>query len=150
MRCAGLVAWGLRRFIHVRRVLAMVALLAALPASSCDDGPGKIKAVECRVDEDCDASELGICDIAACVEGRCELDSRPDGHRCDDSDPLTGEDACLSGVCAGTAKACEDDLGPCLMAVGDPVTGECLVEPVENGSPCDDANACTQADSCQT
>jgi hypothetical protein len=150
MRCAELVAWGLRRLTHVRRVLAMGALLAALPASSCDDGPGKIKAVECRVDEDCDASELGICDIALCVEGRCELDSRPDGHRCDDSDPLTGEDACLSGVCAGTAKACEDDLGPCLMAVGDPVTGECLVEPVENGSPCDDANACTQADSCQT
>lgn len=149
MRCAGLVAWGLRRLTHVRRVLAMGALLAALPASSCDAGPGKVKAVECRVDGDCDGSDLGICDVAVCVENRCELDSRPDGHRCDDSDPLTGKDACVSGICAGIAKECEDDLGPCLTAVHDPVTDECIVEPVDDGSPCDDADACTQADSCQ-
>jgi hypothetical protein len=130
-------------------MLAMTALLAALPASSCDGGPGKVKVVECRTDADCDASELGVCELASCVENRCQLDSKPDGHRCDDRDPLTGEDACIAGICAGTDKHCEDDLGPCLVAVHDPVTDECTVEPVEHGTPCDDGDACTQRDSCQ-
>lgn len=145
----GLVAWGLKRFVHVRQALAVLALLAALPASGCGEGTGKQKAVECRTDDDCDASDLGICDVASCVEGKCELSTLPDGVRCDDSDPLTGEDACLSGICAGTSKQCGDDLGPCLKAVRDPISDECVVEPVEDGVPCDDADACTQRDVCE-
>jgi hypothetical protein len=151
MPSGGLLAWGSRFGLRARALgLALgFPLLGSLGNVGCGSEDGKHTAVECRSDEDCDATELGVCDVATCVEGRCQLDSQPDGHRCDDSDPLTGEDACLSGICAGVALTCEDELGPCLKSVYDPESDECVVEPVEDGVPCDDADACTQLDSCQ-
>src|SRR5688572_33213 len=113
MRSDGLSVWGLKRWNHVRRALAIAALLAGLPAASCGESPPKNKAVECLTDDDCEDTELGICDKATCENNRCEVSSLPDGLRCDDSDPVTGEDACLDGICAGTLKECDDDLGPC-------------------------------------
>jgi hypothetical protein len=127
----------------------MAALLAGLPASSCGEAPAKHRTVECRTDDDCDSSDLGICEVVSCQENVCEVSTLPDGERCDDSDPMTGEDACLSGVCAGSDKQCEDDLGPCLKAVHDPASDECVVEPVDDGVVCDDDDACTQVDACQ-
>ncbi len=62
---------------------------------------------------------------------------------------MTGEDACVSGICAGVVVTCDDDLGPCLKAVHDPETDECTVEPVDDETPCDDDDACTQVDTCQ-
>jgi|GEM_PF-2009916 len=147
MACEGLLVGGLRQWLSVRsRVLATLALLVL---TACGSGDGKKRAVECQTTDDCDASTLGICDTVSCEENRCVLDTQPDGHRCDDSDPLTGEDACVSGICAGVVKTCEDDLGPCLKAVHDPETDECTVEPVDDETPCDDADACTQVDTCQ-
>jgi hypothetical protein len=146
MSCHGLWAWGAKRWIAVR---GSIALLTALSLVGCGEGEGRKKSVECQSTEDCDTSELGICDTVACEEHRCVVSQLPDGERCDDADPLTGKDACLSGVCAGSSKTCEDDLGPCLKAVHDPETDECRVEPVEDGAPCDDDNACTQADACR-
>lgn len=147
------MAWGIRLCVRVRALGAALVwpllTLGSLGSAGCGSGDGKHSAVECRLDEDCIADDLGVCDVATCVDGRCKLDSQPDGHRCDDSDPLTGEDACLSGICAGVLKTCEDDLGPCLKAVYDKKADECVVEPVEDGAPCDDEDACTQLDSCQ-
>ncbi|HEX2875109.1 MAG TPA: hypothetical protein VHP33_27850 [Polyangiaceae bacterium] len=142
----GLLAGGLS-WIRLRARVVLAAGLLTLAA--CGNGEGKKRAVECQSTADCDASVLGICDVVECVENRCEVSTLPDGRRCDDSDPLTGEDACTDGICAGVVKTCEDDLGPCLKAVHDPETDECVVEPVENDTPCDDADACTQLDSCQ-
>ena len=147
MVCDGLIVGGLRRWLSMRaRAWLTVALLAL---AACGNGEGKKRAVECQTSDDCDASTLGECDLVSCEENRCVPDSRPDGHRCDDSDPLTGKDACVSGICAGVVKVCEDDLGPCLKAVHDPETDECTVEPVDDETPCDDDDACTQVDTCQ-
>jgi hypothetical protein len=145
MPCHGLWAWGAKRWFAARAVMAMLAALSVL---ACGEGDGRKKAVECQTTEDCDGATLGICDSVACEENRCVESRLPDGERCDDEDPLTGRDACLSGVCAGTAKTCEEDLGPCLKAVHDPETDECRPEPVEDGAPCDDEDACTQVDAC--
>jgi hypothetical protein len=143
------VGWGHKRGNRLRTVLVVFAALFGLPVTGCGEGDGKHRSVECRTDDDCDDSELGICDTVSCVENRCEPGRKPDGHRCDDSDPMTGEDACLDGLCAGTNKQCGDELDPCLKAVHDPETDECVVEPVDDGVPCDDDDACTQADTCQ-
>lgn len=142
-----LVAWG-RKQQAVLRAWSVVVLALALGSSACGSGSGSKRAVECRTDADCDGSELGICQTAACENNRCVEEQLPDGQRCDDDDPVTGEDACLDGLCAGTVKDCDDELGPCLRAVFDPVSGECVVEPADDGVECDDGNACTQADTC--
>ncbi|RYZ10213.1 MAG: hypothetical protein EOO73_01155 [Myxococcales bacterium] len=141
----GLRAWGAKRWFAVR---ACALLVTALFALSCGEGDGRKKAVECQTTDDCSASDLGVCDTVACEDNRCVQSSLRDGARCDDADPLTGNDACSKGVCAGTAKTCEDELGPCLKAAYDPETDSCSPQPVEDGAPCDDDNACTQSDSC--
>ncbi len=143
----GLRAWGARHgtgtCTHVFLALALFVLAA------CGSGDGRKRAVQCRTDDDCDASSLGVCDTVTCTANKCELGTLPDGHRCNDEDPLTGKDACLSGICAGVVMTCDEDLGPCLKAVHDPVTDECTVEPVDDGEPCDDDDGCSQVDSCQ-
>ncbi len=143
----GLRAWGakLRTAVRARSVAALALCFLA----ACGSGDGRKRAVECQTDDDCDPSTLGVCDTVSCVANSCQLDTLPDGHRCNDEDPLTGQDSCLSGICAGVVLSCDDDLGPCLKAVHDPVTDECTVEPVDDGEPCDDDDACTQLDSCQ-
>jgi hypothetical protein len=147
MACEGLLVGGLERW---RSACAwLVCALALLTLAGCGSGDSKKHAIQCNTADDCDASTLGVCDTVSCEDNRCEIGSQPDGHRCDDSDPLTGEDACVSGICAGVVKTCDDDLGPCLRAVHDPVTDECMVEPADDDTPCDDDDACTQLDSCQ-
>ncbi len=143
----GLRAWGAKHWTAACAHLFVALALFVLAA--CGSGDGKKRAVECQTDVDCDTSELGVCDTVACVANQCELSTLPDGHRCNDADPLTAQDACLSGICAGVAMDCDDELGPCLKAVHDPVTDECTVEPVDDGATCDDEDACTQVDACQ-
>jgi len=60
-------------------------------------------------------------------------------------------DVCQSGICLGTQEticqaqdACHD-IGVC-----DPATGVCSNPPKADNSACDDLDACTQADSCQS
>jgi hypothetical protein len=91
------------------------------------------------------------------------------GQPCDDRIACTIEDQCRDGRCAGTQVECPDDGdactrefcrpstgvcevesvdcgGPCLSGACDPATG-CLPRP--DGTPCDDANACTTDDRCR-
>ena len=143
MPCHGLWAWGAKLRASVFLLLAVVTL------GACGSGEGKKRALECQTADDCDASELGVCDTVSCEENHCVPGRKPDGNRCDDEDPLTREDSCLDGICSGMQKSCEEDLGPCLKAVHDPETDECTVEPVEDGAPCDDKDACSQVDACQ-
>ena len=149
MECVGLVAGGLTRWLSARAQVFIALSLLSLALTGCGSGEGRKRAVECQTVDDCDASTLDVCDTVSCDDNQCVLGTRPDGHRCDDSDPLTGEDACLSGICAGVTRTCDDDLGPCLKAVHDRVTDECTVEPADDDTPCDDADACTQLDTCQ-
>jgi hypothetical protein len=81
--------------------------------------------------------------------------SRADGGRyssefCDDGNPCTMNDRCEAGVCFGDPVVCEP-LDACHVAgVCDPGTGLCSNPTAPDGTPCDDASACTTSDSCQT
>src|SRR5258705_12958481 len=103
MLCDGLAVMGARHWLVLRAGAVVLAALSVLSAG-CGDGEGKKRAIECQTDADCDTSALGVCDTVSCDGNRCTLGTLPDGHRCSDDDPLTGNDACLDGICAGVVK----------------------------------------------
>src|SRR5439155_1144939 len=73
-----------------------------------------------------------------------------DGAACDDGDLCTQGDTCQAGQCqGGTPVTCSasdqcHDAGVC-----DPATGLCSNPPKQDGTPCDDDNACTEHESCR-
>ena len=80
------------------------------------------------------------------------LDS--DGVSCDDGDPGTLNDVCLTGSCAGTPDPCVgvvcDAASACHVA-GTCVDGVCSTETVAaEGTSCDDGDASTAGDVCTT
>lgn len=94
-------------------------------------------------------SAVILVNITHCEDGfTCA--NQPDGTNCDDGNPCTQTDSCLSGVCVGgnpivcTAQDQCHDVGICNTS-----TGLCTNPPKTNGSGCDDNNLCTQTDSCQ-
>jgi hypothetical protein len=110
------------------------------------------------VDNDCDGeTDEGVCPCqdageciarpcqdAACVAGFCAWTNQADGTGCDDLNPCTLDDACLSGACQGAARDCEDGLA-CTVDYCSTGTGG---DPcVHMARACDDANVCS-ADSC--
>ena len=97
----------------------------------------------------CDAGTCDACSIAAgaASDGTCALLTGP---ACDDADACTQSDTCQAGACTGSNPvicAAQDgchDPGTC-----DPATGVCSNPSKADGSACDDADACTQSDTCQ-
>lgn len=89
----------------------------------------------------CKTSSCGDDGLGACVEV-----NRDDDTPCDDGNPCTADDSCISGVCTGGgATDCDDNndctTDTCEMATGCAhanATGECA-----------DGNLCTINDSCQ-
>lgn len=90
----------------------------------------------------------GTCNPAT---GVCSNPAKADSTACDDGNACTQTDVCQAGVCSG--------LNPVLCAPQDqchaagtcnPVTGVCSSPNKANGTACNDGNACTQTDICQT
>lgn len=74
----------------------------------------------------------------------------PDGTACNDSNPCTLTDVCSSGVCAGTNPVICSPMDQCHNAgTCDSGTGVCSNPLKANGAACNDANLCTQTDTCQ-
>ncbi len=92
--------------------------------------------------------DVGSCDATT---GLCTTPAAADGAPCDDGDACTQVDACQSGVCVGgspvicTALDACHDVGSC-----DATTGLCTTPAAADGAPCDDGDACTQVDACQS
>lgn len=116
------------------------------------DGGCKFKTVICDDKSDCTHD---TCDK---VTGKCEFDTvANDGADCDDDNPCTVADYCLSGGCkAGANKNCDDGNG-CTVDACNAKSGNCANTPVEGCKPapdpclsksCNDNNPCTD-DSCE-
>lgn len=96
--------------------------------------------------QDCATGDA--CQIGACsTEMGCTTSPAPDDTTCDaDGSACTPEDHCLGGAClAGPLLAC-DDGNPCSSDGCDGSTGDCVHQGLDG--PCDDGNACTEADAC--
>ena len=89
----------------------------------------------------------GVCDTGT---GVCSNPNRVDGSSCNDANACTLTDTCQTGICVGgSPKNCSDG-NTCTSDNCDIGTGACSNPNVANGTGCNDANLCTQTDSCQT
>jgi hypothetical protein len=94
------------------------------------------------------------CHIAACnpATGNCEAQVGNEGDPCVDSmDLCTVNKTCMTGMCqGGTPKDCNALTLGCVLGVCDTATGMCVAQNLMNGDPCNDLNACTTGETCQT
>ena len=100
----------------------------------------------CSVLDQCHVA--GVCNTTT---GVCSNPARADGSACDDGNACTQTDTCHSGSCVGgNPKVCAA-IDQChVVGVCDTATGVCPNPAKADGSACDDGNACTQTDLCQS
>jgi hypothetical protein len=94
-----------------------------MPVGSCDSG--------------------GDCTAAVCLpNGACAVQNVTGG--CSDQNPCTTGDVCVTGVCKGEIKNCDDNQF-CTDDACNPANGQCTHVPTVQA--CDDGNGCT-VDTC--
>ena len=108
----------------------------------CDDGNG------CTTDDTC---KEGQCVGKQTVDCKCTSDL--ECKQFDDEDQCNGALKCIGQQCVTdptTVVVCDSSNTPaCKASICVPETGECLLQAVEDGVPCDDGNKCTDGDACQ-
>eukprot|EP01059_Diplonema_ambulator_P030329 TRINITY_DN5151_c0_g1_i9.p1 TRINITY_DN5151_c0_g1~~TRINITY_DN5151_c0_g1_i9.p1 ORF type:complete len:6713 (+),score=1239.17 TRINITY_DN5151_c0_g1_i9:1796-20140(+) len=98
----------------------------------------------------CSASTA--CMVPTCVSSKCSEMPRPDNTACNDNNPSTFGDKCVSGACKGVNK-CDGvictAISPCHSAgVCDPSSGKCPSPIMPDTTPCNDNNVNTVGDQC--
>ncbi len=102
--------------------------------------------VVCAPSDQCHVA--GVCDP---LTGLCSDPEAPNGTTCDDGDACTQTDSCQSGVCTGSNSVVCTPSDQCHVAgVCDPLKGVCSDPEAPEETPCDDGDACTQIDTCQS
>src|SRR5207249_4522688 len=102
--------------------------------------------VVCPAPDQC--HDAGTCNPAT---GACSTQDQREGSACNDDNACTRSDNCRNGVCAGSnpvvcpAQDQCHDAGTC-----NPATGTCSNPGKPDGSACNDGNACTRSDTCQS
>ncbi|GEM_PF-959241 len=129
----------------------------ACQSASCDIKTGQCTVVDeedcrpCSEQAECDKVEIdpGPCLDLLCQEGRCVIGNAADGKACSDGDACTTVDQCDGGQCVGAQPVVCEALDQCHVAGQcDSATGQCSNPSIEEATPCDDGDACTQVDTC--
>ena len=117
---------------------------------ACDDGSACTSADACQngvcfggAAPDCDDGEP--CSVDSCDPSSGCAHEPASGPSCDDGNACTTVDACVDGVCKGSAPPDCDDANVCTVDLCDALSG-CINANV--GLPCSDGNPCTVTDSC--
>ncbi len=105
--------------------------------------PDPNRATQCSASDQC--HNAGICDITS---GQCSNPAKGDGTTCDDGNACTQTDSCQGGTCTGTNLMTCAPGDQCHLGVCDPGSGACTNPPAQDGTACNDGNACTQTDTC--
>ena len=109
-------------------------------------GDAKCGGVTCPASDQCHTD--GTC---VAETGLCEDPPKPDGEPCDDGDPATNADQCVSGVCTGRVQCgrtlCTPTRPQCQTAACSS-SGQCIEVVKPNGVFCNDANSSTVSDQC--
>jgi formylglycine-generating enzyme required for sulfatase activity len=127
---------------------------AAVAGSTCEDGSA------CTFDDRCQngACEPGVtvncADANPCTDDGCDAVSgcnhSGNAAKCEDGNPCTDGDLCAYSTCgSGSPRTCSDGK-PCTADACQPVTGACLHTPTTDGVGCDDGNACSTNDKCDS
>lgn len=108
---------------------------------------GKCLPPQCEFAKDCPQED-------PCIAPVCEPRTRQctyvplDGIPCEDGDLCSVEDMCHGGACQpGPPALCEQQV-PCQLGFCNPNTGNCAVEFIDDGMPCEDGFACTTDEMC--
>ncbi len=108
---------------------------------------------QCAGARGCGADGLTACNALTPTAEACNgIDDDCNGATddCSDGDITTEGDACDQGVCKGTPIDCSDLDDPCHVGVVDGLTGKCVAEARDDGTTCDDQDACTPYSECQS
>src|SRR5205823_4129116 len=101
--------------------------------------------VVCTAVDQCHTA--GTCDPAS---GACSNPAKPNGTSREDANACTQSDTCQAGACLGANPVVCTAPDQCHTAgTCDPASGACSNPAKPNGTSCNDANACTQSDTCQ-
>ncbi|HYQ03073.1 MAG TPA: Ig-like domain-containing protein [Polyangiaceae bacterium] len=102
--------------------------------------------ITCTALDQCHA--VGTCSPAT---GVCSTPAKPDGSSCSDGNACSQTDTCQSGTCSGTNPVVCSPVDQCHNAgTCDPTSGACSSPNKTDGTTCNDGNACTQTDTCQS
>lgn len=127
--------------------------------TECDDGDSCTQLDACQAGSCAGADPVVCTPLSQChlagecdsATGQCSNPIREDGTVCDDSDRCTQSDTCQAGACTGADPVECTAASQCHLAgTCDPATGLCSQPLQEDGTVCDDANLCTQSDTCRT
>lgn len=129
-------------------------------ADSCDSSTGEINHVVqpgfCVIDGACVASGVkspsNACQACEPSTSLYSWSSVNEGGLCDDGQGCTTGDRCVAGLCIGTLKDCSASVvdPQCQASTCAEPSGTCAVVNLQNNTACDDGNACTQTDTCQS
>lgn len=114
--------------------------------SPCDDGAFCTTNDACQSGvckgtpgNDCGLSATTSCEEVVCDEATdtCAVVPLMDGATCTPDDLCLQQPVCSGGICVGTPREC-DGQGPllCHAPVCDPMSGQCVPEPSDEGLPC--------------
>ena len=118
---------------------------------TCDDGNACTKPDACAAGKCKGGAAVACDDKSVCTLDLCDVASgctytKLAGVACDDDKVCTVTDVCQNGVCAGSAKSC-DDGNECTQDSCDVQKG-CVQAPVD-GKACTDGDECTSGDACK-
>jgi len=127
-------------------------------ASACNDGNACTTLDSCQSGVCFGANPVNCSDGDPCTTdscntgtGACSHPAAPNGTACTDANACTQTDSCQSGVCTGANPVVCTPSNQCHVAgVCNTGTGVCSNPNASDGTTCNDANACTQVDACQT
>jgi parallel beta-helix repeat protein len=102
--------------------------------------------VVCTASDSCHTA--GTCNTST---GVCTNPVKANGTACNDGNGCTQTDTCQSGVCTGSNPVVCTAIDQCHTAgTCTPATGVCSNPAKSNGTACNDGNACTRSDTCQS
>jgi hypothetical protein len=102
--------------------------------------------VVCAAPDSCHLA--GTCDTA---NGTCSSPVKANGASCNDGNGCTQTDTCQNGACTGSNQVICPAPDQCHLAgTCNAATGVCSSPSKSNGTACNDGNACTRTDTCQS
>ena len=126
--------------------------------TSCDDGNACTQSDSCQSGT-CTGLNPVVCPTpdpchtaGACnpTTGQCSNPAKTDGTTCSDGDACTTGDSCQAGTCTGGNPVICTASDACHVAgTCDSQTGVCSNPIANDGTLCDDGDACTQIDTCE-
>jgi hypothetical protein len=120
---------------------------ATATSTSATTGSAGGSSGECVDASDC-AAYSGPCTQGACVNGACAAFPANEFGACDDGLFCTENEHCQEGACvSGSARYCPTST-PCHIGACDEAADACVDAPGNDGSQCDDGNACTYTGIC--